>query len=112
MKISGIKSKLLLAFITVLVIITGLNVGLASYLTTQQSEREAFTSLTRQTVLLQNEVQKTTIELRAIAEKNVAGIDNLSDLSTLYQAHTEISSLPEWRKGISSGSKHRGEPHE
>ncbi len=95
MKGSGIKSKLLLAFITVLVIITGLNVGLASYLTTQQSEREAFTSLTRQTVLLQNELQKTIVDLRAIAEKNVAGIDNLSDLSTLYAKTQQLTTYPE-----------------
>jgi signal transduction histidine kinase/ActR/RegA family two-component response regulator len=95
MKISGIKSKLLLAFITVLVIITGLNVGLASYLTTQQSEREAFTSLTRQTVLLQNELQETIVDLRAIAEKNIAGIDNLSDLSTLYAKTQQLTAYPE-----------------
>lgn len=95
MKVSGIKSKLLLVFITVLVIITGLNVGLASYLTTQQSEREAFTSLTRQTVLLQNELQKTTADLRAIAQKNVAGIDNLSDLSTLYAKTQQLTTYPE-----------------
>ncbi len=95
MKVSGIKSKLLLAFITVLVIITGLNVGLASYLTTQQSEREAFTSLTRQTILLQNELQETTVDLRAIAEKNVAGIDNLSDLATLYGQTQRLTTYPE-----------------
>ncbi len=95
MKVSGIKSKLLLAFITVLVIITGLNVGLAIYLTNQQSEREAFTSLTRQTVLLQNELQETVIDLRAIAEKNVAGIDNLSDLATLYAQTQQLTTYPE-----------------
>ncbi len=95
MKVSGIKSKLLLAFITVLLIITGLNVGLAIYLTNQQSDREAFTSLTRQTILLQNDFQETVIALRAVAEKNVAGIDNLSDLATLYAQTQQLTTYPE-----------------
>lgn len=90
MKISGIKSKLLLAFVTILVIMTGLNVGLAIYLTNQQSEREAFTSLTRQTILLQDDLQKTTIDLRAIAEKTTRGTDNLSDLATIYAQTQQI----------------------
>jgi signal transduction histidine kinase/DNA-binding response OmpR family regulator len=94
-KVSGIKSKLLLAFVTVLVIITGLNVGLAIYLTTQQSEREAFASLTRQTTLLQYELQETIIDLRTIAEKNVAGSDNLSDLATLYAKTQQFKTYPE-----------------
>lgn|GEM_PF-3365297 len=90
MKISGIKSKLLLAFVTILVIMTGLNVGLAIYLTNQQSEREAFTSLTRQTILLQDDLQKTTLDLRAIAEKTTRGTDNLSDLATIYAQTQQI----------------------
>jgi signal transduction histidine kinase/DNA-binding NarL/FixJ family response regulator len=94
-KASSIRSKLLLAFVTILIIITGLNVGLASYLTTQQSEREAFTDLTRQTVLLQNELQETTVDLRAIAQKNVAGINNLSDLATLYAKTQQLTTYPE-----------------
>jgi signal transduction histidine kinase/DNA-binding response OmpR family regulator len=94
-KISGIKSKLLLAFITVLVIITGLNVGLAIYLTTQQSEREAFSRLTRQTALLRYELQETTTNLHAIAKKNVAGINNLSDLATLYAKTQQFTTYPE-----------------
>ena len=95
MKISGIKSKLLLAFVTVLVTITGLNVGLAVYLTTQQSEREAFASLTRQTVLLQNELQETTIALREIAEKNVAETNNLNDLATIYAQTQPLTTYPD-----------------
>ncbi len=95
MKVSGIKSKLLLAFVTVLVIITGLNVGLAIYLTTQQSEREAFASLTRQTGLLQYELQETINDLRTIAEKNVTGSDNLSDLATLYAKTQQFRTYPE-----------------
>ena len=95
MKFSGIKSKLLLAFITVLVIITVLNVGLATYLTTQQSEREAFTSLSQQTILLQNELQETTIDLQAIAEKNVANADNLNDIATLYAQTQRLTTYPE-----------------
>jgi signal transduction histidine kinase/ActR/RegA family two-component response regulator len=94
-KISGIKFKLLLAFISVLVIITGLNVGLAIYLTTQQSEREAFASLGRQTALLSYELQETIIRLRAIAEKNVSGINNLSDLATLYAKTQQFTTYPE-----------------
>jgi signal transduction histidine kinase/CheY-like chemotaxis protein len=94
-KISGIKFKLLLAFVSVLVVITGLNVTLAIHLINQQGQREAFTSLTRQTVLLQNEIQETTTDLRAIAEKNVAGIDNLSDLATLYAKTQQLSTYPE-----------------
>ncbi|MBE2199166.1 MAG: HAMP domain-containing protein [Anaerolinea sp.] len=95
MKVSGIRSKLLLAFVTVLIIITGLNVGLEIHLTNQQSEREAFSSLTRQTILLQNELQKTTIDLRTIAEKNVGGADNLSDMATIYARTQYISINPE-----------------
>ncbi len=95
MKVSGIRSKLLLAFVTVLIIITGLNVGLEIQLTNQQSEREAFSSLTRQTILLQNELQKTTIDLRAVAEKNVGGTDNLSDMATIYARTQYISINPE-----------------
>jgi signal transduction histidine kinase/ActR/RegA family two-component response regulator len=95
LKIAGIKSKLLLAFITVLIIITGLNVGLAIYLTTQQSEREAFASLTRQTLLLQNALQETTTDLRAVAEKNVAGTHNLNDLATLYVQTRQLTAYPE-----------------
>ncbi|MCG8038640.1 MAG: ATP-binding protein [Candidatus Thiodiazotropha taylori] len=95
MKLLGIKSKLLLSFITVLVVITGLNVGLATYLTNQQGEREAFASLSRQTALLQNELKATVIDLQAIAEKNVAGNQNLSDLATLYAKKRHITEYPE-----------------
>ncbi|GAB4428945.1 MAG: hypothetical protein Fur0044_26730 [Anaerolineae bacterium] len=90
MRVSGIKSKLLLAFVTILFIMTGLNVGLAIYLTNQQSEREAFTSLTRQTILLQNDLQKATLDLRAIAQKTAGGTDNLSDLATIYAQTQQI----------------------
>jgi signal transduction histidine kinase/CheY-like chemotaxis protein len=95
MKIFGIKSKLLLTFITVLVMITGLNVGLAIYLTNQQGEREAFASLTRQTGLLQKELKETMNYLRAIAKKNVADTHNLSDLATLYSKTQHLTSYPE-----------------
>lgn len=95
MKVSGIRSKLLLAFVTVLIIITGLNVGLETRLTNQQSEREAFTSLTRQTILLQNELQETTIDLQAIAEKTAGGIDNLSDLATIFSETHYITANPD-----------------
>jgi signal transduction histidine kinase/ActR/RegA family two-component response regulator len=94
-KISNIKSKLLFAFISVLVTITALNVGLAIYLTTQQSEREAFASLTQQTILLSHELQETIFSLRAIAEKNVSRMNNLSDLSTLYAKTKQFSAYPE-----------------
>ncbi len=95
MKVSSIKAKLLLAFITVLVIITGLNVGLAIYLTTQQSEREAFSRLTRQTTLLRYELEETILDLSAVAEKNVGGIDNLSDLATIYAKTQQFTTYPE-----------------
>lgn len=95
MKVSGIRSKLLLAFVTVLIVITGLNVGLETRLTNQQSEREAFTSLTRQTVLLQNELQETTMDLQAIAEKTAGGTDNLSDLATIYAQTQYLTTNPE-----------------
>jgi hypothetical protein len=91
----GIKSKLLLAFVLVLFVITGLNVGLAIYLINRQGERDAFASLTRQTVLLQNQLQETIIDLRAIARKNVAGIQNLSDLATLYAKTQQLTTFPE-----------------
>ncbi len=95
MNISGIKTKLLLAFSTALIIIAGLNVALAIYLTTQQSEREAFSSLTKQTDLLQYELQETITDLRRVAEKNVTGIDNLSDLATLYAKTQQFKNYPE-----------------
>jgi signal transduction histidine kinase/DNA-binding NarL/FixJ family response regulator len=93
--VSGIKSKLLLTFVTVLVVITGLNVGLAIYLINQQGEREAFASLTRQTILLQNELQETIIDLRAVAEKSVAGTGNLSDLAIIYAQTQQVATYPE-----------------
>jgi signal transduction histidine kinase/CheY-like chemotaxis protein len=91
----GIKAKLLLAFVSVLVVITGLNVGLAIYLINRQGEREAFANLTRQTVLLQNVLQEAAIDLRAIALKNVAGTHNLSDLATLYAKTRQLTTYPE-----------------
>ena len=103
-KVSGIRSKLLLAFVSVLIMITGLNVGLETHLTNQQSEREAFTRLTRQTILLQNELQETTINLRAIAEKMAGGTDNLSDLATIYaqtqQITTNLEQAAEYERGF------------
>ena len=64
-----------------------------------QSQREAFTSLTHQTILLQNEFLETTIDLRAIAEKNVAGSDNLSDLAIIYAQTQQIWNDPEQAAG-------------
>jgi signal transduction histidine kinase len=84
-KLSGIKSKLLLVFAMVLIVITGLNIGLAIYLTNRQSEREAFASLTRQASLLQNDLQHATTELRATAVRTTGRADNLSDLVTVYE---------------------------
>jgi signal transduction histidine kinase/DNA-binding NarL/FixJ family response regulator len=98
-KISGIKSKLLLAFVTVLVVITGLNVALAIHLINLQGEREAFASLTRQNVLLQNELLEAVIDLRSIALKNVAGAHHLSDLATLYAQTRQLTAFPE-RVGV------------
>ncbi len=95
MKVLGIKSKLLLTFIVVLAVITGLNVGLATYLIQQQSEREAFASLIRQTDLLENELNETVISLREIAKKNVSGNHNLSDLATLYAKTQHLIRYPE-----------------
>ncbi|MET0008799.1 MAG: ATP-binding protein [Candidatus Thiodiazotropha sp. 6PLUC9] len=95
MKILSIKSKLLLTFIAVLVIITVINIVLATYLTNQQGEREAFASLTRQLLLLQNELKETIIDLKTIAEKNVAGSHNLSDLATLYAKTQHLITYPE-----------------
>ncbi len=95
MKVSGIRSKLLLAFVAVLIIITGLNVGLEINLTNLQSEREAFSSLNQQTILLQNELQETAIDLQTIAEKTAGGTDNLSDLVTIYAQTQQITTSPE-----------------
>ncbi len=95
MKVSGIKSKLLFAFVTVLIIITGLNVLLAISLTTQQSEREAFTRLTHQTTLLKYELQEMISTLRRVVENNVAGNGNLSDLATLYAKTQQFTAHPE-----------------
>jgi hypothetical protein len=52
MSLLGIKSKLFLVFMAVLVLMTGLNAGLATYLTDQQGEQKSFANLTRRTVLL------------------------------------------------------------
>ena len=95
MKISGIKSKLLLAFIAVLVVIAGLNVGLAITLTKQQSEREAYASLSKQASLLRFELEETITALREIAVNNVGGMDNLSDLATLYAETEQFKAFPE-----------------
>ncbi len=103
MKISGIRSKLLLAFVLILVTITVLNVGLAIYLTNRQSEREAFTSLNQQTLLLQNELQEMTINLRAIAVKTAGGADNLSDLATIYAQIQQIANSPEQAAAFERG---------
>ena len=103
MKISGIRSKLLLAFVLILVTITVLNVGLEIYLTNLQSEQEAFTSLNQQTLLLQNELQKTTIDLRAIAEKTAGGAENLSDLATIYAYTQQITKSPEQAAAFERG---------
>ena len=99
----GIKSKLLLAFITVLITITGLNIGLAIYLTNQQGERDAFASLSRQSDLLQTALEETVFDLRAIAERNVAADHNLSDLSTLYAKSMHLATYPEQAKQYERG---------
>ncbi len=91
MKVSGIKLKLLQVFALVLIIITALNVGLEIYLTNQQSKREAFSGLVRQAALLEKDLQQDLANLRSIAQKETAGVANLSDLSTLYAQTLQMS---------------------
>ncbi len=91
MKVSGIKLKLLRVFALVLILITALNVGLGIYLTNQQSEREAFSGLLRQATLLEKDLQLELAKLRAIAQKETAGVANMSDLSTLYSQILQMS---------------------
>jgi len=102
-KFWGIKSKLLATFVMVLMIITALNVSLAAYLTDAQSKRDAFTNLTRQAILLQNEIQKTTVDLQRVAIETAGESANLGDMATAYDQTQRMIKSPELASAVKSG---------
>jgi signal transduction histidine kinase/DNA-binding NarL/FixJ family response regulator len=95
MKFFSIKYKLLLAFAAFLVIITALNAGLTAYLINRQSEAEAFTRLSRQLILFQNDLQTLRETQLAVALEAANDQKNLSDLAILYAHALKLAKEPD-----------------
>lgn len=82
----GIKQKILLVFIAVLALTTGLAASLASYFTNRQNEQAAFADLERDLLTWQNDLQAATIRLRAVALATMGDavvLNQLAELMTL-----------------------------
>jgi len=82
----GIKQKILFVLAGVLVLTTALNALLASYYTNRQNQQSAFTSLNRDLLAWQNDLQALTLRLRdaALSASNDGVLLNqLGELATL-----------------------------
>src|SRR5687767_9446994 len=82
----GIKQKILLVFIGVLALTTGLSALLASYFTNRQNEQTAFADLERDLLTWQSDLQTSTIRLRDVALDAVGDtviLNQLAELVTL-----------------------------
>jgi len=82
----GIKQKVLLVLVGVLVLTTMLNALLASYYTNHQNQESAFTSLNRDLLAWQNDLQALTLRLRSAAlyaSADTVLLNQLAELITL-----------------------------
>lgn len=82
----GIKQKILLVLVGVLVLTTLLDALLASYFTNRQNKESAFANLDNQLVAWQSDLQTVTTQLRVVAVATVgdtALLNQLSELLTL-----------------------------
>lgn len=82
----GIKQKILLVFIGVLALTTGLVALLASYFTNRQNEQTAFADLERDLLTWHDDLEASTIRLRAVALDTVGDaviLNQLAELVTL-----------------------------
>ncbi len=82
----GIRQKILLVLVGVLVLSTTLNALLASYFTDRQNERAAFASLRKDLIAWETELQSLTAQLHSVALATVgdaAILDQLGELMTV-----------------------------
>jgi len=79
----GLKRKIVLVFIGVLAVVTVLDALLASYFTKQQNQDAAFATLKRDLLTWQDELQDTTLHMRAVALSAIGETVALNQLSTL-----------------------------
>ena len=82
----GIRQKILLVLVGVLVLSTTLNALLASYFTDRQNERAAFASLRKDLIAWETELQSLTAQLHGVALATVgdaAILDQLGELMTV-----------------------------
>lgn len=97
----GIKQKILLVFIAVLALTTGLVALLASYFTNRQNEQTAFADLERDLLTWQDDLQTSTVRLRAVALDTVGDaviLNQLAELITLELNLNDPARVREFRE--------------
>lgn len=82
MKLS-LKRKIVLVFVGVLAVVTVLDALLASYFTSRQNQDAAFATLKRDLLTWQDELQDTTLHMRAVALSAIGETVALNQLSAL-----------------------------
>ncbi|MFZ2406624.1 MAG: PAS domain S-box protein [Methylobacter sp.] len=79
----GLKRKIVLVFVGVLVAVTALDALLASYFTKRQNQDAAFATLKRDLLTWQDELQELTLHMRAVALSAIGETVALNQLSEL-----------------------------
>ena len=91
----SVKSKLLLAFVAFLAVVTLLNAATAAYLTNRQGEAEAFNRLSQQLLQLQDDFQGERDALVGVAREAAGDEKNLSDLAILFSQELARTNDPD-----------------
>ena len=86
----GIKQKVLLVLVGVLVLTTALNAGLASYYTNRQNQDSAFAGLSRDLLTWQNDLQALTLHLKSTALSTSGDTVLLNQLAELITIELSV----------------------
>jgi len=101
----GLKRKIVLVFIGMLIVVSALNSLLASYFTNQQNQDAAFATLKRDLLTWQGELQEMTVQLRTVALSAVGETVALNQLAELDALEYKLDSALSLDKGVKEAAR-------
>ncbi|EGW22869.1 PAS domain S-box protein [Methylobacter tundripaludum] len=101
----GLKRKIVLVFIGVLVAVTVLDALLASYFTNRQNQDAAFATLKRDLLTWQDELQDTTVHMRTVALSAIGETVALNQLSVLTALEYKLADALDKNKEVKEAAR-------
>ncbi|MFU8788605.1 MAG: PAS domain S-box protein [Methylobacter sp.] len=101
----GLKRKIVLVFIAMLIAVSALDALLASYFTKRQNQDAAFARLKRDLLTWQDELQALTVQLRTVALSAIGETVALNQLSALKALDYKLAQAVDKNKDVKEAAR-------